>query len=756
MPTLRRLYVYLLSAISLSMLVTGLVLLMGALYEQMGLGGQIAFGGSEGVRQQLSVAAALIGVGLPVWLIHWWFAERGLNPERPGAEAERTSAVRALYLTAVLAGSLTAGALAASSLIAAIARGAFGVTNDEFGGTDLSIQLATLLVTAVAWAYHVWIQRRDMAQGPVEREASWLPRLYLYGAALIGLLVGVQALAGLVTLAGEAIWRSSSVIGEESTFQLTRVANELGALIVGGGVWAAHWWYGLRLAYGDSWRSPGEAASRLRLAYFVVVLIVATAALVDRLAQGVRAVIAGAIGAADSLGATGGDLAREVSVALVVSALWAITWWLHARWMRAEARTEAEPGRAAMADRLEWSAPALVGLAYGAVGLGWLLGVVIDVGFGGNRTVGGTDFWRVELAAFLAMTILGGALWLAAWWRMTARQVADPRGEAVSTVRRVALILPLAGAVIAGLVSLAIVLYRFFGTIFGVTFSQNAISDLSTPLGALLVAILVAGYHGLLLRNDLRLKAASEPETVAAGTAAPPAPAPPAVAPPAEQLAGAVVVSGPTDATSVLLEALDTVAPLLTAPELREHWNDPSALVDWSVAGLAGHLARAPRVLLDYLEAPDPQGPPIDGLAYHDAVLPESFDASDPVHVGIRTRGEEFASGGPEALMANFTEAHAALAARLPSEPPERLLRVVNGIVIRLDDYLRTRLVELVVHADDLAISIGVPPPTLSPTLTDEVITHLVAVARRRHGDPAVIRALTRRERDSVEALRIF
>jgi hypothetical protein len=755
MPTLRRLYVYLLSAISLSMLVTGLVLLMGALYEQMGLGGQIAFGGSEGVRQQLSVAAALIGVGLPVWLIHWWVAERGLNPERPGAEAERTSALRALYLTAVLAGSLTAGAFAASSLIAAIARGAFGVRNDEFGGTDPSIQLATLLVTAVAWAYHVWIQRRDIAQGPVEREASWLPRLYLYGAALIGLLVGVQALANLVTLAGEAIWRSSSIIGEESTFQLTRVANELGTLIVGGVAWAAHWWYGLRLAHGDSWRSRGEAASRLRLAYFVVVLVVATAALVDHLAQGVRAVVAGAIGAADSLGATGGDLAREVSVALVVSALWAITWWLHARWMRAEARTEAEPGRAAMVDRLEWSAPALVGLAYGAVGLGWLLGLVVDVAFGGNRTVGGTDFWRVELAAFLAMTVLGGALWLAAWWRMTARHVADPRGEAISTVRRVALILPLAGAVIAGLVSLAIVLYRFFGTIFGVTFSQNAISDLSTPLGALLVAILVAGYHGLLLRNDLRLKAASEPETIAAGTAAPPAAAPPATAP-AVPLSGAVAVSGPTDATSLLLEALDTVAPLLAAPELREHWNDPSALVDWSVAGLAGHLARAPRVLLDYLEAPAPQGPPIDGLAYYDAVLPETFDASDPVHVGIRTRGEEFATGGPEALMANFTEARAALAARVPSEPAERLLRVVNGIVIRLDDYLRTRLVELAVHAEDLAISIGVPPPTLSPTLTDAVIPHLVAVARRRHGDAAVILALTRRERDGVEALRIF
>jgi hypothetical protein len=751
MPTLRRLYVYLLSAISLSMLVSGLVLLMGALYEQLGLGGQIAVGGSEGVRQQLSVAAALIGVGLPVWLIHWWFAERGLNPERPGAEAERTSTVRALYLTAVFAGLLTAGALAASSLIAAIARGAFGVTNVESGATDLSIQLATLLVTAVAWAYHVWIQRRDMAMGPVEREASWLPRLYLYGAALIGLLVGVQALATLVTLAGEAIWRPSSVIGEESTFQLTRVANELGTLIVGGVIWAAHWWYGLRLAFGDSWRSRGEAASRLRLVYFVVVLIVATAALVDRLAQGVRALIAGAIGATDSLGATGSDLAREVSIAVVVSALWAITWWLHARWMRAEARTEADPGRSAMADRIEWSSPALVGLAYGAVGLGWLLGLVIDVVFGGNRTVSGTGFWRVELAAFLATTVLGGALWLAAWWRMTARHVADPRGEAVSTVRRVALILPLAGAVIVGLVSLAIVLYRFFGTIFGVSFSQNAISDLSTPLGALLVAILVAGYYGLLLRNDLRIKAASEPETPAAG-----APAPPAPPPPAEPPTGPIAVAGPPDGTLVLLEALDIVAPLLAARELRQRWDQPSVLAEWSVAGLAGHLARAPRVLLDYLDAPAPHELPIDGLTYYDAVLPQAFDANDPAHVAIRARGEQFAAGGADALQAGYAEARDALATRMPREPADRLIRVAKDVVIRLADYLPTRMVVLVVHADDLALSLGLPPPTIGPALSNEVIGYLVAVARRRRGDTAVITALTRRERDTVDALRVF
>jgi hypothetical protein len=36
------------------------------------------------------------------------------------------------------------------------------------------------------------------------------------------------------------------------------------------------------------------------------------------------------------------------------------------------------------------------------------------------------------------------------------------------------------------------------------------------------------------------------------------------------------------------------------------------------------------------------------------------------------------------------------------------------------------------------------------------VISTLVQIARLRHGDMAVLRALTRRERDLVQALRVF
>ena len=66
---------------------------------------------------------------------------------------------------------------------------------------------------------------------------------------------------------------------------------------------------------------------------------------------------------------------------------------------------------------------------------------------------------------------------------------------------------------------------------------------------------------------------------------------------------------------------------------------------------------------------------------------------------------------------------------------------------LRLDDFLLTRLVELSVHLDDLATSLGVPGPALSDAVTVPVRHLLVDLAAERHGDVAVLRALSRSER---------
>jgi hypothetical protein len=88
---------------------------------------------------------------------------------------------------------------------------------------------------------------------------------------------------------------------------------------------------------------------------------------------------------------------------------------------------------------------------------------------------------------------------------------------------------------------------------------------------------------------------------------------------------------------------------------------------------------------------------------------------------------------------------HRRLSARLPREPSNRLVLVMGGVPIGLDGYLETRVVELTVHVDDVATSLGMSTE-LPPEATALAIKHLVEVVRARHGDMTVLRGLTRAE----------
>jgi hypothetical protein len=79
----------------------------------------------------------------------------------------------------------------------------------------------------------------------------------------------------------------------------------------------------------------------------------------------------------------------------------------------------------------------------------------------------------------------------------------------------------------------------------------------------------------------------------------------------------------------------------------------------------------------------------------------------------------------------------------------------MGGGTMNLDDYLQTRLVEIVVHDDDLAMSVGLPTNIPAEAIS-LAVDHLFAVARLQHGDLAVLRAFARRERDESQALRVF
>jgi Mycothiol maleylpyruvate isomerase N-terminal domain len=90
----------------------------------------------------------------------------------------------------------------------------------------------------------------------------------------------------------------------------------------------------------------------------------------------------------------------------------------------------------------------------------------------------------------------------------------------------------------------------------------------------------------------------------------------------------------------------------------------------------------------------------------------------------------------------------AELAAALPAAP-DRPVRISfwGPWSLRLDDLLLTRTMELAVHADDLACSVGLTTPPLPPGAADAVLTLLLRIAVGRHGSTPLLRALARPER---------
>ena len=205
---------------------------------------------------------------------------------------------------------------------------------------------------------------------------------------------------------------------------------------------------------------------------------------------------------------------------------------------------------------------------------------------------------------------------------------------------------------------------------------------------------------------------------------------------------------------NLYLDAARVAAELVAHPSVAEQWNRESVLPQLQVSGLAGHLARSVLQVEAYLDAGAPDAPPVTAGEYY-AALPGLGDLDSDLNVGVRMRGEEMAVDGPGPLAERTAAALARLQARLPSEPPEHRVEAM-GRVLGVDEYLKTRLVEITVHIDDLALSVGLSPPEAPAGAHAVAIETLVEVATLRHGALAVLRALARRERQGPEVLRVL
>lgn len=156
---------------------------------------------------------------------------------------------------------------------------------------------------------------------------------------------------------------------------------------------------------------------------------------------------------------------------------------------------------------------------------------------------------------------------------------------------------------------------------------------------------------------------------------------------------------------------------------VEEHQWEQAALGEWSVRELVAHTDRAYKTVTEYTagKAKDPTTI-YSAAGYFRTVLGEQTP-----HVHIAERARQEAAARTDWLAA--TDELADQAERIVEDlPPDAPVHTFVGEMM-LDQYLATRIVELVVHGLDLAAAIDLPtpPPTVAGRVAMTVLLDLAS-----------------------------
>jgi hypothetical protein len=192
---------------------------------------------------------------------------------------------------------------------------------------------------------------------------------------------------------------------------------------------------------------------------------------------------------------------------------------------------------------------------------------------------------------------------------------------------------------------------------------------------------------------------------------------------------------------------------LIGQVEVVQAWDSPSALPEMSVGALAAHLGSQVLTVHAAVTAGEAvtDEPPVSLLEHYQRVAWIDSGLDHASNVTIRETAQSSAQVGQHALLASVQSAVDDLTLAFGSSLPVGLPPAVRmpwwDWSLSFDDFLVTRVMEIVVHSDDLAVSVDTAPPAFPEPVLGPVLALLVGISLRRHGQAAVLRALSRSER---------
>src|ERR1051326_8818079 len=168
MTAIRRIYLYILAGAGLTMWSAAAAslaqLVLRVLMQQLP-GGQ-----PDSVRGTVSLDGAAVLVGLPVWLLHWYWIQRSARRE----VHERASTLRRLYMYVVLAGAMIVLSVALNGSLVNVFR-------DPADAWSVVEPLPFAVMAALVWFGHWRVADSDRRAVGESGGSATLRRWYMYG-----------------------------------------------------------------------------------------------------------------------------------------------------------------------------------------------------------------------------------------------------------------------------------------------------------------------------------------------------------------------------------------------------------------------------------------------------------------------------------------------------------------------------------------------------------------------------------------------
>lgn len=157
--------------------------------------------------------------------------------------------------------------------------------------------------------------------------------------------------------------------------------------------------------------------------------------------------------------------------------------------------------------------------------------------------------------------------------------------------------------------------------------------------------------------------------------------------------------------------------------------SEPSSLPGWSIGILVAHLGRNLSALAACRPAPSDEEP--HSISSYLAI----YRTVDPAHIDVNARAhaQEIAADPLGRLDDEAEQAFAHLADLQRGDGDDLVVVTRNGDSIGLTDFAVTRLLEMVVHAYDLAPILPLPAP-VDPTARTIIAECLITVLEERTG----------------------